>query len=131
MPDQISPQVTAFITAHVRSVEALQVLMLLVQSPERWWDAGAVKRETGLATGIAGRMLQQLASSNLLDIRVTGDVRYQFAPGTPELRAAARACCDLYCRTPWILVSALPGVTRRSLADFADAFRIRRDDDDR
>src|SRR5687767_18601 len=131
MPNQISSQVTAFITAHVRSVEALQVLMVLVQSPERWWDARAVWHETGLSAGVAGRMLQQLASSNLLDIRVTGDVRYRFAPGTPDLRAAALACCELYCRAPWVLVSGLPGVTRRSLADFADAFRIRRDDDDR
>jgi hypothetical protein len=129
MPEQIAPQVTAFITAHVKSAEALQVLMLLVQSPDRWWDAAAVRRETGLAASIAGRALQQLASSNLLDIKVTGDVRYRFAPGTPDLQVAAGACCDLYYRTPWLLVSALPGVTRRSLSDFADAFRIRRDDD--
>ena len=116
-------------TTRLRSGEALQVLMLLVQSPERWWDAAAVRRETGLSQGVAGRLLHQLASANLLDIRVTGDVRYQFAPGTPELRAEALAVCDLYFRTPWLIVSALPGVNRRSLADFADAFRIRRDDD--
>src|SRR5262245_16849569 len=129
MPDQIAPQVTAFITAHVRSVEALQVLMLLLQTPDRWWDAAAVWRETGLTASVAGRMLHQLAASNLLDIKVTGDVRYRFAPGTPDLHAAAMACSELYYRTPWRLLSALPGVSRRSVADFADAFRIRRDDD--
>ena len=129
MPGPLAPQVIRFITDRVRSVEALQVLMLVVQSPQRWWDAAAVRRETGLSAAAASRILQQLASANLLDIKVTGDVRYQFAPGTPELDATARLVSDLYCRTPVAIVSALPGMHRRSLADFADAFRIRRDDD--
>jgi len=129
MPGPLSSQITAFITTHVRSVEALQVLMLLVQSPERWWDPTAVRLETGLAPGAAARILQQLASANLLDIKVTGDVRYQFAPGTPELRATALTVCELYRRTPLVVVSALPGMNRRGLADFADAFRLRPDDD--
>ena len=72
--------------------------------------------------------MDHLAAHNLLDIRITADVRYRFRPGTEDLQTAAREFADQYRTRPLPLLELVSG-TRRSIRDFADAFRIRRDDD--
>jgi hypothetical protein len=127
---ELSPLVLGFVADHLRSLEELQLLMTCMTSSDRWWDAGAVSRELGVTPTRARYALDHLASRNLLDIRVTGDVRYQFRPGTPELAEAAQAVASAYRRNPVALVGLLSGGgSRRSIRDFADAFRIRKDDD--
>jgi hypothetical protein len=128
-PQPVSPVVLAFMADHIRSLEELQLLMAVIQSPDRWWDAAAATRELGITTTSARRALDHLAAHNLLDIRITGDVRYQYRPGTDDLRAAARATEEAYRSNPLALAQLVTGTARRGIRDFADAFRIRRDDD--
>jgi hypothetical protein len=128
-PD-VPPPVRAFVATHLRSLEELQMLVLLIQSEDRWWDADSASRELLVPLRAARVALDRLASRNLLDIRITGDVRYQFRPGTADLRDAAIACCEAYRANPLAVTTLASGAARRGLQDFADAFRIRKDDDD-
>jgi hypothetical protein len=117
--------VISFVTTHLRTVEELHLLVAMSGAPDRWFDGDSVARELGIGTQAARAALEHLASRNLLEIRVTGDVRYQFNPGTPEMRNAAIACVEAYYRDPvtmWRHVSE--HLTRRGIRDFADAFRI-------
>ena len=127
MPTSLPPTVLTFVADHIRSLEELQLLMAVIRAPERWWDAATAARELILPLGVARRVLDHFASHNLLDIRITGDVRYQFRPGTDELRAAARACVEAYNAHPQEVVELVKRKT--PVRDFSDAFRIRRDDD--
>lgn len=52
-----------------------------------------MSHDLGITLGNARRMLERLAVANLLDIRVTDDVRYQFRPGT-ALGLMAAYCGD-------------------------------------
>ena len=117
-----------FIHAHIRTLEHLEVLLMLVRSPDRWWSADAVAREAGVTAAVAGRILEQFASGNLLAIRVTDDVRYQFQPGHHDLRLAAEQLAEACVRSPLTVTRAITDGTQRRIRDFADAFRIRRDD---
>ena len=130
---QLAPIVEAFLRAHIASTDELEILMLLVPSNGRWWDAASSSRELGMTVVRARAALDALASHNLLDIRITEDVRYQFRPGTPELEAAALALATVYQRTPATVLHAVGRGAPRSVRDFADAFRIRLGDrhDDR
>ncbi len=128
-PAPVAPLVLAFVADHIGSLDELQLLLAVVQTPERWWDATSAARELGIATPAAGRALDALAGRNLLDIRITADVRYQFRPGTDALRAAAVATEDAYRTNPLGVVQLVTQTGKRGLRDFADAFRIRRDDD--
>ena len=123
---QIAPLVEEFLRAHIACVEELELLMLLVASVGRWWDATSSSRELGVPVARARAGLDALASHNLLDIRITEDVRYQFRPGTPELEAAALALAAVYHRTPAPVVHLVTRAAPRSVRDFADAFRLRR-----
>lgn len=124
----LPPVVVEFAAQHLRTLEQLQVLMTCVEGRDRWWDAGSMGRELGLGATAARQALDHLARGNLLDIRITGDVRYQFNPGTAELEEAALACAAAYRTNPVAVVQLVAGSSRRSVRDFADAFRIRRDD---
>lgn len=124
----LSPEVSEFVAGYLRSLEDLQVLMTCIGARDRWWDAQALGRELGIGVTAARQSLDHLARGNLLDIRITGDVRYQFNPGTPELESVAMACAAAYRANPVAIVQLVAGPRRRSVRDFADAFRIRRDD---
>jgi hypothetical protein len=126
---KLPPTVRAFVTAHVRSIEELQLLMTIVQSGDRWWDAHDAARECGMSTPEARAALEHLASRNLLDIRIGEELHYRMGPGTPELREAVREAVDAYRQRPLDVARLVEPPGRRSVRDFADAFRIRRDDD--
>ncbi len=124
----LPPLVRAFMSDHIRTLDELQLLITCVYSEDRWWDATAVARELGVSAVAARHALDHLASRNLLDIRITGDVRYRFHPGTDELRDAALVVAETYRANPAGVINLVAGAPRRSIRDFADAFRIRKDD---
>ena len=126
---EIPPLVLTFLSEHVSNLEQFQLLVRIVQGGDRWWDAPSVARELGIGARQAQAALDHLAKHNLLDIRITGDVRYQFQPGTDELRAAAQASVDEFRRRPVEVLEVITALGRRGIRDFADAFRIRKDDD--
>ena len=127
--DELPAAVTAFLDAYIDSLEHLELLLLVMQTPQRWWDAPAVGAQLGTHPDQARRALEHLAARNLLAIRVTGDVRYQYQPGRPDLAEAARLVAATYRERRVAVLQAVTQPERRSLRDFADAFRIRRDDD--
>jgi hypothetical protein len=76
------------------SLQDLQLLLTLMDDPERWWDARAIAEETGEPISSTGLGLDRLAAKNLLDIRVTEHVRFRYRPGTAELKKAGAAFVD-------------------------------------
>lgn len=112
--------------ACIASPEELAVLVTLVDSPSKWWDPDLVSRELGMTTRLARAVLDRFAAANLLDIRVTDDVRYQFRPGTAELQQGVMAFAAAYRSTPAAVVQRLAQSAGRGVRDFADAFRLRR-----
>ena len=119
-----------FARAHMRSVEDLQVFIVCVDHRDRWWDAAGIAGAAAISESRARRILDQLARANLLDIRISDAVRFRFAPGVEELEQQAISFASAYHSNPAAVVrliasSAVPD----SVRDFADAFRIRRDDD--
>ena len=126
---EVSPLVLTFLAEHVDNLHQFQLLMRMVQGGDRWWDAASAAREVGTSPEQAHAALDHLAKHNLLDIRITGEVRYRFHPGTETLREAAVACVDEFRRKPVEILEVVAGTPRRAIRDFADAFRIRRDDD--
>jgi hypothetical protein len=124
-PDSIAPTARQFIESHVTSLDELEVLIAVVEAPSRWWDPGLVAHETGVSRHAAQAILERFAARNLLDIRITAEVRYQFRPGTEELEQGAIAVISAYHTAPRAVIRLVTERGRHSLRDFADAFRFR------
>jgi hypothetical protein len=103
----VSPGVAAFIAAHLRSVDDLQLLVAFINSSDRWWDTESVGRELRLGQDEARKVLERFAAGNLLEIRLTDDVRYQFRPGTHALHQGAADCVAEFGTNPAAVVRAI------------------------
>src|SRR5687768_11462910 len=86
---------------HIRSLTELRLLVALVDEPERWWDADSVANALQVSRRAAQLMLEHFARGNLLEVRLTGDVRYRFHPGTEALRQDALAGVSAYRTSQW------------------------------
>ena len=117
----------AFLATYIASVAEFQLLAALIDAPDRWWDAASASREIGLQVASMGAMLDRFAQANLLDIRVSDAVRYRLRPGTPELEHDVAALRDAWRFHPAAVMQAVALSARRSIRDFADAFRFKRD----
>ena len=118
-----------FARSYMHSVEDLQVFILCVDHRDRWWDATSIARALSITESRARRILDQLARANLLDIRISDALRYRFDPGILELEQQAVAFAIAYHNNPAGVVKLIARSTvSDSVRDFADAFRIKRDD---
>ena len=122
----LSPVVVRFAAAYLSSLEELQVLTLCVEQRERWFDATAVANLLGIPRRASRGALDHLAVSNLLDIRISGDLRYRFRPGTAELEAQAVAFIAAYRRSPLQILELIGGDVGESARDVAGSNRERR-----
>ena len=57
------------------------------------------------------RVLEAFASRNLLDIRISDDVRYRLRAGTPELARGLGLLIEAYRRTPALVREWAVGIT--------------------
>jgi len=105
-PEQLPPDVVAFIADHLLSINEIEVLTAMIDTPDRWWDARLIL--------------------NLLDIRFTDEVRYWFRPGTAELAQTMSRLAASYRTNHAAVVRAVSPSAPRGARDFADAFRFRK-----
>jgi hypothetical protein len=121
--------VVHFVRSHVRTIEELDVLIFCIDHRDRWWDAAAVAQRASLNASAAMRALDHFVRANLLDIRISDAVRYRFHPGTEDLTMLATAFAAAYHENPVAVVKLVArSAVSDSVRDFADAFRLKRDD---
>jgi hypothetical protein len=130
--ERLTPVVRAFLRRCIGSIEQLDTLLLLEHEPERWWSAEDVAAELQTSQGAAGERLEALASKNLLDVRISDDLFYRYAPVSPALQAAVSETLRAYKGNPVAVSAGLYSLPLDEIRDFAEAFRIRkrRDNDD-
>ena len=122
----LSPPTLAFLGTFVRSQLHIDILLLLCRDTARWWHAGQLAAELGVPEDGILDALEQLASSNLLDVRIGSTLSYRFSPVD---EAARTAMCEAVQR-PYEAREAIARQTRRPRAAerIAEAFRIRKSD---
>ena len=123
----ISPRIVAFITDYIDSLEQLEVLVLVMESPSKWWDPVSIGAALGIDQGAARSALERLASRNVLEIAVTGDVRYRFQPGNQELCRVVEEFAAAWRSHRLAVIQLVSRQASPGIRNFAKAFRITRD----
>jgi DNA-binding MarR family transcriptional regulator len=98
--NELPEPVSRLLADYAGSPKELGVLLALIESDSRWWDARSLARKSDVSVREAARMLEAFASRNLLDIRMSDDVRYRLCPGTPDLERKIHLLIDIYRRSP-------------------------------
>jgi hypothetical protein len=110
--DVLTARVREFLRIHVPHVDALQVLLLLIDGGHRWWDADDVGIRTGIEPAVVAKSLEGFAAQNLLDIRISDAVRYRVHAGSPELARGLDLLAAAYRKSPTAVVSFVAGMDR-------------------
>jgi hypothetical protein len=84
----LSPPTRTFLRDVVRSLLQLDVLFLLFRDDRRWWNAEQLVEELKAPQLAVSTALEELAASNLLDVRIGSTLTYRFAPVEAASRAA-------------------------------------------
>jgi hypothetical protein len=111
----------AFIRSSVRSVWALELLLLLKRTPDREWAADALVRELRASDTVVSDALSHFETTGLVR---RGEGGYAYAPVSPVLAECCDALERLYRERPVAVVNLIAS-TRSKLQSFADAFRLK------
>lgn len=127
MSSGIPAAVERFIQENIPSVEQLEILLLLAQSPDKEWSAADISREIYRQPESVAMRLEALRDRGLLSVRQDKQLLYRYSAGAQQqeivnnLDRAYQERKDAVIR----LIFSRPA---NSLRAFSDAFRIRRSD---
>jgi hypothetical protein len=126
MASTLSNAAGDFLAACIHSLLELDILLVLHNEGDRWWNADQVAAEMRIAIPLAASALESLASHNLLDVRIGVSLAYRYSP----LDGAVRALTAEIARHHYAARELIGAQRRTRLAAerFADAFRLRKKD---
>ena len=116
------PDLLAFVRQHVRSVWALELLLLLRREPERSWAAPELVRELRASHGLVADNLGGFERAGLATH--DADQRHRYCPATPLLDALCARLEDAYRARPVTIVNLI-AAPDDPIQSFADAFKFR------
>jgi DNA-binding IclR family transcriptional regulator len=118
-------QVRALITRHVASVLELDVL-LAMRASDRALTCEELARDLRLNQTACEAALDRFAGAGFL---VTSGTAYSYRPKGPELSRAVDALADAYSSRRVSVIRFIYRRPSQGVSAFADAFRLRKDDD--
>jgi hypothetical protein len=121
--------VRRFIYRHIHSVEQLEILLLLHRNPGRAWSADAVARELRIASESGAERLEDMARDKLLVRQGVSPKEYRYGPENMKLDDAVRGLAAEYVKRRVTVINSIYSKPIDKIRTFADAFRLRKDDE--
>jgi hypothetical protein len=112
-----------FLKGSIRSVWALELLLLMRLHRERVWKADDLVTELRASTPLVSGVLKTLHDAGL--IREVEDGRFQYAPAGSAIEAYCDELATAYRERPVAVINAIVASSTDDLKSFADAFRFR------
>ncbi len=116
-------QIFSFLQTRIRSVWALELLVLLAREPTRMWQSDELVREMHSSTVVVDQPLNNLQPVGLVERTTEGGCR--FAPVSAELKELAGKIEEVYAAKPTAIIKAILTAPDDKLRTFADAFKFR------
>jgi predicted transcriptional regulator len=125
----IPDDVVAFLAQSIDSVEQLEVLLLLHQNASTEWTAESVARHLYREPTSVGRRLSVLRLLGLLQASDDPQPTFRYAPRSDAIHATVGRLADAYAQRRVTVLGLLASKPMDHVRAFADAFRIRREED--
>ncbi|MDP1586197.1 MAG: hypothetical protein Q8M07_00515 [Prosthecobacter sp.] len=114
-----------FLRTTIKSVWALDLLVLLRNSPGQTWTVVALNNGLRASTTLVEEILVSFIRSGLVTVEPDGTYRY--APATTEIGALAADVTRLYGERPVSIIKEIMTAPNDKLHSFVDAFRLKKD----
>lgn len=127
MESAIPNEVQQFIAKYIRSLDQLEVLLLVGALPDREWSANEVYEVVRSNPAVVAQRLDELVKFGLLS-RAGDPPLYRYAPRTEELCEQVSVLSGIYKMSRHRIVELIyAGEKSDSLKGFSDAFRFKRE----
>jgi len=129
--DPLPRGVKRFVNEHLHGFSQLELLLHLHDNPSEPVTAAMAARELRLAGEQAAGLLQDLHARGLLATsdREGQQERYRYQPSSRELARQVDALAEIYPTYRHRIVQLIFSKPPDSLTNFAQAFRLRKDED--
>jgi hypothetical protein len=124
MEDPIEDDVLALIRSSIRSVWALELLLLLRKDRRREWAERELVRELRGSLALVRDGLSALSAAGLVGTGTVSTIVYR--PRTSDLDESAGRLARAYEQTPVAVMKAIAAAPDDRIQTFADAFRFKR-----
>jgi len=126
LEEPVPPEVARFLAGCVRSLMALELLLLVRSKPDRERTAAELARELRSSEEWTELELRHLAACGL--VTVSGPpLRYRYRKASDETEHAAAWLASSYPELRFSIIRTIYPPVSDPIRDFADAFRIRKD----
>jgi hypothetical protein len=126
MPEEELPsEIRNFISGNLRSLEQLEILLLLSSKPEVPWTVQAVYEIIVSSKPSVERWLEDFVRLGFFEKTTDFPPIYRFAV-TGELAATIETLANLYKTKPVRIIEAIFKKDRDPAQSFADAFKLRK-----
>ncbi len=112
-----------FIRGSIRSVWALELLLLLKRDADRHWSNDDLVRELRASTTVVEDSLAEFVAAGLVACQ---DGLCRYAPASPVIAQLSEALEEAYRRRPVSVINIIAS-SRDKMQSFADAFRLKDD----
>jgi hypothetical protein len=116
-------EIFSFASNRIRSVWALELVLLLRRDRGRSWAVADLVRELRSSEAVIVPSLDALKSEGLVEGASNEGFRY--SPANEELDAACSELAKLYASRPMALAKAIMKTPNEKLSIFSNAFRLR------
>jgi hypothetical protein len=122
----LEAELLALIRTTIRSVWALELLLVMKGRPERAWTAPDLVRELRASAPLIEQNLALLSAGGLIREE---DKRFIYGPASTVLAEAVDELEQAYRERPVSVVNLIVGASADNVQGFAEAFRFRRGED--
>lgn len=122
--EELSPEIRQFISRHIRSLEQLEILLLLWDEPETCWTVDAVYTVILSTPASVERWLGELVRQGFLAQVSSDPGGYRYAT-PPELTEQVATLARLYKTSPVRVIEAVYKPRTDAAQTFADAFKLK------
>lgn len=130
MSRQLPSRIADFIRRYISSLEQLEVLLLLSSSPERRFTVAAAYEQIRSNPDSLRIRLNQLVAHGLVQVETENGESYFYRPATPEMDAVVVELAGIYKERRISVIEHIFAEPPSPIQDFAEAFRLRRDQRD-
>ena len=113
-----------FIASEFRSLEHLEVLLLLHGGRDRVWEERAVYDVLRSSVSSVHERLSELREAGFIE--KASESAYRYAPGSPELAQKVDQLAEAYRSRRSSVIETIYGRSNTAASDLARAFEIRR-----
>jgi hypothetical protein len=120
-----SEELERFIKEQIRSLEQLEILLLLSSAPDKKWTEQAVYEVIKSSRASVTARLNELVSQKLLSTETAGV--FTFSPESETVKRLVQELAVAYKQRPVRVVELLYSRPPDAVQEFAKAFKLRKD----